>query len=90
MAYVLSSKRPEEAQEVLFKLEASKDSPVINPAFVIKGWGMSDARLKIGGKEVKRGKNFRFGHRYRLEATDLIVWIKTESTKPVKISLSSK
>jgi len=90
MAYVLASKKPEEAQEILFKLVASKDSPVISPGFIIKGWGVSDVRMKIDGKEVKRGKNFRFGHRDKLEATDLIVWVRTESTKPIKVSLSSR
>jgi hypothetical protein len=90
MAYVLVSGDPGQAQKLSFKLAASKDSPVINPAFVINGWGDSDVELKVDGKQVKRGKDFRFGHRYRLEATDLIVWIKTESTKPVKISLSPK
>ncbi|HIJ67293.1 MAG TPA: LamG domain-containing protein [Planctomycetes bacterium] len=90
MAYVLNAKTPGQAQEVLFKLEASSDSPVINPAFVIKGWGFSDACLKIDGAEIKRGKNCRFGHRDRLEATDLIVWVRTESTKPLEISVSPK
>jgi hypothetical protein len=58
-------------------------------AFVIKGWGESDVKLEIDGKEVERGKNFRFGHRNTLEGTDLIVWLKTESTQPIKFSLSS-
>jgi len=90
MAYVLVSGDPGQAKKLSVKLAASKDSPVINPAFVIKGWGDSGVELKIDGKEIKRGRNFRFGHRYRLQATDLIVWVKTESTKPVKISLSPK
>jgi len=32
-------------------------------------------------------KNLRIGHRYRLDGSDLIVWLKKESTKPVKILL---
>jgi len=88
MAYVLVSYDPSSASEVSFKLEADKDSPVVNPAFVIKGWGESNVELKVNGRKINRGKDFRFGHRYNDEGSDLIVWLKTESTKPVKITLS--
>ena len=44
--------------------------------------------LKINDKEIDRGKKFRFGHRHALEGSDLIVWVKAESTKPVQITLS--
>ena len=71
-----------------FELMASKEHPVVNPAFVITGWGDSNATLKIDGKAINRGKEFRFGHRRTPAGKDLIVWIKRESTKPVEVSLS--
>jgi hypothetical protein len=71
-----------------FELPASEKSPVVNPAFVIKGWGRAKAKLRVNGKKVKRGGDFRLGHRDTLEGSDLVVWIKTEAVKPVKISLS--
>jgi len=70
------------------KLVASAESPVVNPAFVIKNWGKGDAVLKIDGKKIKRGKNFRFGHRHRLEGSDLIVWMRKESVKPMEVTIS--
>jgi len=85
-AYVLSSKRI--GAEVDLEVIASEKSPVVNPAFVIKDWGEDDVSLKIKGTEIKRGKNFRFGHRHSLEGTDLLIWLKTESMKPIKILLS--
>jgi hypothetical protein len=88
MAYVLASRNPGRDSELRFKLAANKKSPVVNPAFVIKGWGESDAELEVDGKKIKRGKDFRFGHRYALKGTDLIVWLKTESTEPVQITLT--
>ena len=60
---------------------------MINPAFVITGWGDANATLKINGKAINRGKKFRFGHRHSPDGKDLIVWIKTESNKPVELSL---
>jgi hypothetical protein len=70
-------------------LAGSSDSPVFNPAFVIQGWGEKEAILKIDGAEVPRGRDFRYGHRRTLESTDLIVWIKTVSEKPVRIAVSA-
>jgi hypothetical protein len=70
------------------KLMASQESPLVNPAFVLKNWGDSGAKLKIDGRKIKRGRNFRFGHRQNLEGTDLIVWLKTKSTQTVEIVLS--
>jgi len=88
MAYVIASRNRGKASELKIELAASKESPVINPALVIKGWGESDAELKLNGREIKRGKDFRLGHRNTVEGSDLIVWIKTESTEPVQITLT--
>jgi len=86
-AYLLTKKSPEDAG-IEFELAASQNHPVVNPAFVIKNWGDTKAKLKINDNRVEPGKKFRFGHRRTLEGSDLIVWLKAESTKPVKISLS--
>jgi hypothetical protein len=67
---------------------AGENSPVLNPALVVKNWGHGAVSLRVDAKEVKRGPDFRIGHHRTLEGTDLIVWIKAESTKPIKILLS--
>lgn len=51
------------------------------------GWGNKNTELKTDGRKIKRGKDFRFGHRRTLEGSDLIVWIKAESTKPMKLAI---
>jgi len=71
-----------------FEIDASEESPVVNPAFVVENWGESGARLEIDGREIDRGRIFRFGHYRRLEGTDLIVWVKTEIMEPVSIAIS--
>ncbi len=88
-SYVISSSNKQEIEKLKLSLQANSESPVVNPAFVIKNWGDRDVELKIDGRKIKRGKNFRFGHRHRIEGSDLIVWLKTESTKPIEISLSA-
>ena len=83
-AYVLrnSSDKPSFLE---FELGASKDSPLVNPAFVVKNWGDVNIELKIDGKTIQRGKNFRFGHQVTMEGIDLIVWIKKESAELLMI-----
>lgn len=68
-------------------LDASSESPVVNPAFVITGWGDAGASLTIDGKKAVKGKDYRIGHRRKLEGTDLIVWVEKRAEKKLEISL---
>ena len=87
-AYILGCKADGNPSRLEFELSASEDSPLINPAFVIMSWGEAGAKLKINGKQIEHGKNFRFGHYRRLQGTDLIVWLKIETTTPIRTTLS--
>ncbi len=70
------------------ELEASKESPVFNPVFVIQDWPDGGVRLHVNGNETPRGKTFRVGERHRLDGgMDLICWIQYESATPVTIQL---
>ena len=82
-------KRVQPGGNLNVELAGSPDSPVFNPALVIQGWGESEAASKIDGTEVPRGRHFRYGHRRTLDGTDLVVWIKTASEKPVRIAVSA-
>jgi hypothetical protein len=86
-AYVLVRKVGNQPGFIEFELAASEESPVINPAFVIRNWGEADAVLRIDGEVVKHGKNFRFGHNRTLDQTELVVWIVQESTRLVKVAI---
>lgn len=83
-AYQLSSAAPD---PVKLTLKASMDSPTVNPAFVIKGWGRSDISLSIDGKPIPRGPDFRYGFRKTDTVSDLIIWVKKQSTKPVTFEI---
>jgi len=70
------------------EIHASEESPVVNPALVIKNWGEHAPRLKIDGQGISRGKEFRWGIEYTISGeADLIVWIKLQIPSLVKISL---
>jgi len=70
-----------------FRLEGSAESPVLNPAFVVENWGPRDASLRLNGREIPRGKDFRIGHIRRINSYDLVVWIKLEAGRPVDVEL---
>jgi hypothetical protein len=68
--------------------EGEKDVFVENPAFVFKDWGTSGVELKVDGKTVKQGKDFRVGYEETHTGSDLIVWIKMKTNKTVRFSIS--
>lgn len=89
-AYVLALKTSQPPAKVELTLAGSEQSPVLNPAFVIKNWGESDVKLSLNGKNIPHGKTFRTGHVPTLEGTDLVIWIKYEATQTVTIVLENE
>ena len=85
-AYVLHRVRDGGALEI--SLQASASSPIVNPALVIRNWGDAEARLTVNGKPSAVGDSLRFGQVHRLEGTDLVVWMRVESTSTVKIRVT--
>ena len=84
-AYLL--KRVQTGDSLEIELAGSPESPVFNLPLVIEGWGDREVAAKLNGTDVPRGANFRYGHRRTLDGTDLIVWVKAQAEKPVKLSL---
>ncbi len=74
-------------QKLTLTLEASDQSPAENPAFVIKDWGDFPATVKIGGKNLPPD-GLRTGLVHRLEGTDLVIWVRTQSTRPMRLMIS--
>jgi hypothetical protein len=77
------------ADKLEFTLEASKPSPIHNPAFVVKNWGKRPAKLLIDGKAIPHGKDFRSGHTKTVEGTDLVVWVKIPGDKKTSFKLET-
>jgi hypothetical protein len=87
--YVVSPKGASKGIEGIgFRLEAKPGSPAVNPAFVVERWGKRDVRLMVNGQEIKRGKDFRFGHVRRVNQYDLVVWVRLDTEQPVTIDLA--
>jgi len=89
-AYVLTCKPPGKPITLELTLAGSENSPVLNPAFVIRNWGEVMVKVSMGGKDIPRGQDCRVGHVSTLEGTDLIVWLKLEARQPTTILFSSE
>ena len=86
-AYIIERGQDASDDGLWFDIMASKAKPIYNPAFVIKNWDKDSLEVKISGKKVKPGKDFRWGVYRTLEGSNVNVWIKMKATKPIKISL---
>jgi hypothetical protein len=88
-SYVLERKKNDQNTSLTFRLEASENSPILNPAFIVKNWGTTPVSLKINDQLISQGKDFRMGYAHSLESSDLVLWIKTSSNQPLSFELST-
>ena len=78
----------DQVKELRFTLAGSGESPIVNPAFVIEGWGKEEVVLSVDGKEIARGKDFRYGFRDQLSGIDLVSWVRFESEKETTFTIT--
>jgi hypothetical protein len=69
------------------ELMAGHESPLINPALIIKGWGEFTPEVIIDDKLVPKGELCRVGRVSSMDGMNLVVWLKLESTKPVHLTI---
>jgi len=86
-AYLIEKTDQDDLNPCTLVLEASEDSPLINPAIIIKNWGSQLSKLTIDGKNMLQGDDFRQGIRKGLDGDDLIIWIRLDKQMPVNVSL---
>jgi hypothetical protein len=72
------------AAPVEMTLKGSSESPVNDPAFVIKNWKSDGARILVNGKEIK---GTRVGINHKLGGDELMVFIPIMEKGPVNISI---
>jgi hypothetical protein len=65
---------------------ANEKSPIVDPALVIKNWGEFSPIVKIQNREPAENA-LRVGLNHRLEGTDLILWIRIESRKAMRLTI---
>jgi len=79
-----------EDKKMSFTIDATKESPVVNPCFVIRHWPeKTAATIKIDGKVLKEGKKVREGFE-RCHAGHLakVIWLEMTGEKPVTVEIA--
>ncbi len=73
--------------KVSFTIQASNESPVINPSFVIENMTAGSIKVSVDGKRLD-DKDYRVGESYNTDgAIQTVIWIATESTSPVSFEI---
>ncbi len=67
--------------------DATAASPLYDPAIVIENWGAGGAQLKVNGKLVGWGKSYREGHIDKLQRTDLVIWMQSQSAETLSVEI---
>jgi len=76
--------------ELVLAIEASNESPLKNPCFVVRNWNHGEAILTIDGRDPGPATDFRYGIVPTETGCDLVAWIQTELIKPVTIFISAE
>jgi hypothetical protein len=85
-AYVLECENG--GSKVKLELAGSKDRPIVNPAFVFKGWGERKASVTVSGEKFKEGANYRAGYEKKIDGIDLVLWFEGESEEAETLLIS--
>jgi hypothetical protein len=83
-AYVLDAA----ASKLVFSIDGSEDSPIVNLAFVLNNWE-GDVNIAINGKKLEAGKDFQSAKPQTVVDKDLVVWIDYESEDKVELVFES-
>ena len=85
-AFVVERNEAARPSALSITLQASSDSPIVNPAIVVRNWD-AGVEIRVNGKPMVPGKSLRLGFAQRLEGCDLIIWLQAEAHEPVRIEL---
>jgi hypothetical protein len=74
--------------KVEMELAGSKETPIVNPAFVFKGWGDKDVIVKVGDEALKQGENYRAGYEKKIDGVDLVLWFEGQSDETMTFTVN--
>lgn len=68
-------------------IQASPQSPLLNPAFRIKNWNPNSIDFLLNGRTLEIGTDFRFDNRCTEEEPGLVIWLQRELDKPLSLTI---
>jgi hypothetical protein len=86
-AFVLERNTRPSSAPLRMSIRAKDDAPLVNPAFVVNGWGDATPRLKVNGKLVPWGEDYRYGRVNSLDADKIVVWLRMKATSVTSVEI---
>ncbi len=87
-AYVLT-RAAESVRMLRFDVQASREHPLVNPAFVVENWGSDKVATVEIQRHEARNIDIRQGIVRRANGVNaLVVWIEMSTAEPLQITLS--
>ena len=86
-AYIIQRSTSGTQTPLSFTIQAAGETPLLNPAIIVRNWGKKEAEISINGRRIPKGKNFRLGIVSRPGGDDLVIWMRLDSEKPTEISI---
>jgi len=85
-AYVLECRNG--ASQIKLGLSGSDNSPLVNPAFVLKHWGNQKAVVEVSGEKIDRGSDYRAGYEKKIDGVNLVLWFDGTSKEHETLSIT--
>jgi hypothetical protein len=80
-AYTLAARA--DRAPISLAIEASADKPLVNPAFVVRGWS-GGASVRVDGAQAGRAQ---IGHVERLDGSSMVIFVPLTATAPVHVTI---
>jgi hypothetical protein len=88
-AYVIENNQDKAIDSLSFTLSGNTESPIINPAIVIRDWCAENFELKINGKRMEEGSNYFVGFPVTVIDKEMVVWMEYQTETKVTIELQA-
>jgi hypothetical protein len=84
------TKENELAGDLSLTVQASSESPLVNPVLVIKNWGKHGLEIEQDGRKLEEGNDYTCSVRRSLDTKDLIIWFNLSTQDDINLNLVPK
>lgn len=87
-AYVIERQHADRADALRLKLDANPESPLVNPAIVVKNWpDAAKAKIEVTGRALDP-EDIKMGIEKEIDGDNLVVSLKLEASEPTVIRIT--
>ena len=86
-AYIISKSSSDNLNPLSLSIDANKNSPLINPAFVITNWSKTDTVVKMNGNTLKKSIDYQIGYDKTFNGNNMIIWLEIESDSIINLRI---